>query len=794
VVIAMAMQALNRKLLRDLWRMRGQAFAIAMVVAAGVSLYVTYLSNFESLRRTQQAYYQQQRFGDVFASLKRAPSSVAGLLRGIAGVSAVETRVVADVELDFPELNTPVTARLVSLPAAGRRPMLNDLYLRRGRWIDPNRPDEVLVAEAFVDAHQFEPGDSITALINGRLKRLRIAGVALSAEYIYTTTRGELVPDDKRFGVIWMDERALAAAFDMEGAFNDVVIALGPGAEANEVIARVDATLERYGGHGAIPRALQFSNWTLENELLQLESFGLLLPVIFLLVAGFVLNVALGRALSLQRPQIAALKALGYSNRELAWHYTKWALAVGIGGLLIGIGLGAWLGSLVGDIYNRYFKFPNLEFGVPLRTVLGAAALTLTAAGGGAYSAVRRAVRIPPAEAMRPEPPARYHKTIFETPWIARELGAVGRMVIRNISRHPLRAGASILGIASAVALLMVGMVMFDAMDHLINTQFWSMQRQDAAVGFIEPRSSAVRYELAALPGVLAVELQRRVPVRVRAGHRDRYVTITGIDPDGRLQRIVDGDGRVFAVPAAGIAMSAALAAGLRVSAGDAVTIEVLEGDRRRHQLQVTTLVDDVLGLTIYMDAPALHRLLREGDTASGAMLLVDQQYAEPLLRRLKAMPGVAGVSLKRAVLKAFRDTMAATMNVTIFVNLLFAAVIAVGVVYNAARVALSERSHELASLRVLGYTRAEISLILLSELAVLTAAALPAGWALGYALCTAVFATVQSEVYRFPLYVSRPATAWASIGILASALLAGLIVRRRLDRLDLIAVLKVRE
>ncbi|HEX4913001.1 MAG TPA: FtsX-like permease family protein, partial [Vicinamibacterales bacterium] len=600
--------------------------------------------------------------------------------------------------------------------------------------------------------------------------------------------------DDKRFGVIWMDERALAAAFDMEGAFNDVVMALGPGEDPTAVIAATDTLLERYGGLGAIPRALQFSHWTLENELLQLESFGLLLPMIFLLVAAFVLNVALGRALSLQRPQIAALKALGYSNRELAWHYTKWALAVGIAGLAIGIAAGAWLGEMVADIYNRYFKFPNLAFAVPLRITLGAAALTLAAAGGGAYAAVRRAVRIPPAEAMRPEAPARFRKTVFETRLIAAELGAVGRMVMRNIGRHPLRAAASIFGIASAVSLLMVGMVLFDAMDHLINTQFWIMQRQDAAIGFVEPRSSRVRYELAQLPGVLAVEPRRTVAVRVRAGHRDRYVTITGIDPNAHLQRIVGADGQVYAVPATGVAMSKALGEVLQVAAGDDVTVDVLEGDRRTHPLRVSALVDDVLGLTLYMEIASLHRLMREGDTASGAMLLFDQQYADRLLRQLKSMPGVGGVSLKRSVLKAFRDTMAATMNVTIAVNLIFASIIAVGVVYNAARVALSERSHELASLRVLGYTRAEISMILLSELAVLTVAALPAGWLLGYGLAAAVFSTVQSEVYRFPLYVSRAAIAWASLGILGSALIAGLIVRRRLDHLDLVAVLKVRE
>jgi putative ABC transport system permease protein len=789
----MLITALDRKLLRDLWKMRGQAFAIAMVVAAGVSLYVTYLANYESLRRTQAAYYQQQRFGDVFATLKRAPLSVGADIRALPGVTAAELRVVAEVVLDVEGLDAPAHGRLVSIPA-DRRPLVNDLYLRRGRWIDPGRPDEVIASEGFVNRHGLGPGDTLVAVINGTRRRLTIAGVAISPEYIYVIRQAELVPDDRRFGIFWMDYRALSAAFDMEGGFNDVTLALDPGAAPDAVIAGLDRLLERYGGFGAIPRALQMSHWTLQNELMQLESVGLILPLIFLLVAAFVLNVALTRALALQRPQIASLKALGYSNAQLGWHYIKWALTVGIAGLAIGVAAGAWLGGLVGDLYNKYFRFPELVFVLPAATLLEAAGFTLAAAAGGAYLAVMRAVRIPPAEAMRPEPPARYRQSMIETSLPAAQLSIVGRMAIRNISRHPARAAASVFGVAAAVALLMVGLVMFDAMEHLIDTQFWTAQPQDAAVTFVEPVSADAQYALAHLPAVLSVETQRSVPARVSAAHRYRYLSITGIHSGGRLRQIVDKDGLAYEPRPAGVVVSRMLGELLHVGAGDTITVEVLEGERRRHQLVVQDLVDDVLGLSIFMEMDALHRLMRESGAASGALLLVDRAGEAALSRQLKQTPGVAGVTFKRAVLQTFRDTMAATMNVTILTNVIFAAIIAVGVVYNAARVSLSERSHELASLRVLGYTRAEISLILLSELAVLTLAALPVGWVCGYGLALAIFQLVQTEVYRFPLHVSANIVAWSSLAILAAAVFAGLIVRRRLDRLDLIAVLKVRE
>ena len=787
------LSALNRKLLRDLWGMKGQAFAIAMVVAAGVAMYVMYQSLFASLSETQRSYYARQRFGHVFASLKRAPQRVAADIAAIPGVSAMETRVVSSVTLDLENLDEPAGAQLVSIHS-DRRPTVNDLFLRRGRWLEANRPDEILASEGFVIANKLEPGDQVPAVINGRLRRLTIVGVALSPEYIYSIRPGELVPDDQRYGIFWMDEKALAAAFDMEGGFNDVTLALSPGTSTEEVISQLDRILEPYGGRGAIPRALQLSNWTVENELSQLQSFGFLLPLIFLIVASFILNVALTRALALQRPQIAALKALGYDNAAIGWHYLKWGFVIGAVGIVIGVVGGAVLGTMIIDLYNVYFRFPELRFVVPPRVVVGAAALTFIAAGAGAFGAVARAVRIPPAEAMRPEAPARYRRTVLETPLLSRYLGTAGRMVLRNIARHPFRAGASIFGISFAVAILMIGLVFNDATERLIQTQFWEAERQDVTVNFVEPRGSAARYALARLPGVIAVEPQRAVAVRVRAGYRERYLAISGVPPTPRLKRIVDRNGEPIRLPPGGVVLSLTLAKALDISIGDVVTMEVLEGHRPTRRVEVTGLVDDLLGLSAYMDLEALHRLMQEGDVTTGALMLVDMAQEPKLATTLKQIPTVAGTGFKRSVLRRFREVLAANLGLSIFINLLFASVIAFGVVYNAARISLSERSRELASLRVLGFTRAEISLILMGELALLTLVSLPVGGAFGYSLSAIIVGSIDSEVYRFPLYVSRQAVAWSFLGIIGAALVSGLIVRRKLDALDLVAVLKIRE
>ena len=785
--------ALDRKLLRDLWEMRSQALAIGAVMAAGVVMFVTYLSNFDSLQRTVDTYYERQRFADVFAMLKRAPSSLEADLRAIPGVSVVDTRVVADVTLDVPGLLEPATGRLISVPSRGR-PQLNDVFLRAGRWPEAGRPDEVLASEVFTEANHLSPGDPLIAIINGRRRRLTIVGVALSPEYVFSIRPGEMIPDNRRFALLWMERRALASAFDMEGGFNDVSLRIMPGVPVEEVIANLDRRLESYGGLGAVPRRLQQSAWTLENELVQLSTFGFIIPAIFLAVAAFVLNVALARALALQRPQLAALKALGYSNGQLGWHYFKWALIIAVLGALAGVAVGAWLGAQMIQLYNLYFRVPTLDYRLSVEVALAAMALALISAGIGAGSAVRRAVAVPPAEAMRPESPARYRPSIIETPRVQRALGQGARMVLRNLERQPLRALASIVGIAFGGAILLIGFGFIDAIDVLIARQFNDGMRQDVTVTFVEPRSAAAMHAVASLPGVISVEPMRAVPARLRAGARSRTLALTGLVPDPDLNRVIDQEGRPHRLPPDGLVLSRMLGVVLGVAPGDLVQVEVLEGRRPVRQVRVAAVIDDIMGLQAYLDISALGRLMREGGTVSGAYLQVDPRALESLYAKLKLTPAVAGVAIREAALRNFRDVMAQNMNLTIGINVVFAAIIAMGVVYNAARISLSERERELASLRVLGFTRGEISSILLGELAVLTLLALPCGTLIGYGLGLIIMSLFQNEVYRIPFIVTPATIAWGWLTIIVAAALSSLAVRRRLDHLDLVAVLKSRE
>jgi putative ABC transport system permease protein len=395
---------------------------------------------------------------------------------------------------------------------------------------------------------------------------------------------------------------------------------------------------------------------------------------------------------------------------------------------------------------------------------------------------------------MRPEPPARYRRSIVERRALQRHLTHATRMVLRNVERQPVRAAATVVGISFAIAILLFGFVFLDVMDQLAYTQFSLVQRQDATVSFVLPASAGALFDLRSLPGVLYVEPYRSVPARLRSRHRSRYLPLLGLRAAPELSRVVDLHGRPVTLPPTGLVISKMLGDILGVRPGETVAVEVLEGARPVLEVPLAALVEDSLGLNAWMDKGAMHRLLREGETLSGAHLMVDPARVQDLYRRLKALPAVGAVGVTAAMLDAFRRLTAENFAIIAIFDVGFAVIIAFGVVYNAARISLSERTRELASLRVLGFSIPEISLILLGELALLTLLAIPVGLLIGWGLAKLVMASVSNEFYRFPLVLTVDNVAVSTLILLAAAFLSGLAVRRKLDHLDLVAVLKTRE
>ena len=787
------MHPLNRKLLRDLRQMRGQMIAVGLVMICGLAVMIMSRSLILSLESTRDAYYAGHRFGDIFADLKRAPNSLRARLAEIPGVAAVETRIVAGVTLDLPGIREPADGTFLSLPDE-RPAQLHLLYLRTGRLPEPGSRREVVVSEAFASAHGFVAGNTIDVTLYGSRERFRIVGIALSPEFIFEARGGDALPDPKRFGVFWMNERELAIAFDLDGAFNNVVIDAAPGADLRALKAELDRQLEPYGGRIAYDRSEHPSARQLADEIKGLRASAIFSPAIFLSVAAFMTSAALTRLVRLQREQIAQLKAFGYSSTEVGVHYLKFALVVVVAATIGGSLVGFWMGDQVVTIYHRFFRFPelrlHLDWPASLAALLASSATSLL----GVIGAVRQAVRLPPAEAMRPEPPADFKPAVLERLGVQRWVPPVFRMALRNIERKPWQAFFTVIGLTFATAIPIVPGAVRDGVAYLMDFQWSQAQRQDVTARLIEPGSLHVLSAMEALPGVMSAEPFRTVGARLRYGHREHRVGVTGLPRNARLNRLLDQNGVPAVLPLSGLLLSEKLAEMLGVVPGNRIRIEIQEGSRPVLEAVVAGTITDFSGVGAYMEIDALRRLLREGSTISGAHLAIDRARWSDFLEAVKNTPRIGALSITAAARASFNETMGEMMGTIQGIYLSFAVIVAFGVVYNGARIALSERSRDLATLRVVGFTPREVTAVLIGELAVLTVIALPGGLFLGSQLTRLIVEISATETVRFPVVLTSRTYLTAVLIIVFSSSLSFAVVSRRLRELDLIGVLKARE
>tara|TARA_R110002020_G_scaffold198830_6_gene400098 strand:+ start:23950 stop:26316 length:2367 start_codon:yes stop_codon:yes gene_type:complete len=784
---------LDHKLLRDLWRIKGQAFAIGMVIAVGVMMLVMMTGLVTSLNETRSAYYERYRLADIFAPVTRAPERLLTRLAAIDGVGTVEGRVKGGALINLADTDLPVQAQAVSLPDL-RAPQLNEVYLTDGRMIDSDRSDEILLLQSFARAHDLNPGDRLSATMNGARRTFRIAGLAQSPEFLYTTAPGELVPDDARFGVIWMSNSALAAAYDMQGAFNEALLSLTRGANEAAVLAAVDRTLDAFGGLGAYPLSEQTSNRFVTEEISGLDAAAVGVPPIFLAVAAFLLYIVISRMVQSERTEIGLMKAFGYKNIEVGAHYFKMVMAISLGGALAGCMLGILAGRAMIQLYTAYFKFPFLVFQLePSSFLIGVSVSVISASAGGIF-VLRQVFALTPASAMRAPAPPDFSRTGKIGAVFNRLLDQPSRMVLRRITRQPARMAGAVIGIACGMALSVSMITIYAGFDRTIDLTFSVVDRSDATVSFTSPVADKTIYELQRLPGVTFVEPRRTVSAILRNGLHSYRGAIEGIPKKARLYRAIDKDLTPIEMRQGGITLSTSLATELRIAPGDTLTVEVREGRQPVLQLPVTGIAESLLGSPAYMDMQALNRALREPGRVSGAYLSIDSAEAGPIYRALKDMPTVAGVSLKSDARDAFKVMMDTGAGAIRYVMGAIAFVITFGIVYNSARIAYAERARDLASLRVIGFTKGEAAFVLLGELAAVTLIALPLGAVLGYFLSFGIAAGFSTDLYQIQAIFDPGSYGFAALVVIGAAVTSGWLVKRDVDGAELISALKTRE
>jgi putative ABC transport system permease protein len=784
---------LDRKALRELVTMKSQTFTIALVAACGVAILVSFLSAYDSLTGAVDGFYRSSRFADAFAVVKRAPNTLLGSIRDLDGVDLLEARIVYDATLSIPGQAEGATGRFVSIPDAVPQ-LLNKIHINRGRLPEPYSLNEVVISEAFAKANGLKPGSEIYGIVNGRYRKFLIVGIGLSPEYVYAFRGQSPLPDDKHFGVVWLTEKTLSEILDFKGAWNSISFTVQGGYSVRDVIKSIDPILLNYGGAGAFERKDHPSHFFLNSELNELRVMVVVLPVIFLGVASFLLNVVIARLISRQREQIATLKALGYGNFTIGLHYMKIVSIIILLGSIPGILPGIWLGHAMTVLYGDYFRFPSLDYVFQAYVPMVGVAASVLAALLGALHSMGEVVRLAPAEAMRPPAPPIFHRSLIER--IIGVMKPVTKMAVRNFTLKPVRSALSALGLSLALAIILIGLFWNDTIDFLLGFQFNNAQHEDATVSFHRPILAASVNELNGLPGVLYSEGYRIVPVRLINGSLIENMALFGIPEGARLKRLMDEDMKPVMLPPEGILLNVRTAEKLGVHEGQSLTVELLEGERRSVRVVVASTVEELLGSGAYMEIRSLNRLMKEDAVISMASLSIDFRLADTLYTRLRAMPYVATIDTKNAMLAAFQLMVAELLLLMAFFIVGFACVIAVGVVYNMVMVALSERSWELASLRVLGFTRAEVFRVLIGEIVIQILVSLPLGTLLGFGILKLLLALVAEkiEAFYFPLVIVPSSVATAIFVILIAALFSALLVWRKIQKLDLVAVLKLRE
>jgi putative ABC transport system permease protein len=792
------MKTLDRKLLREFRGHLGMLLAVTSIIAVGVACLVTLASSYLNLSAAKRLYYAQCRMADFSIELKKVPLAEVNRLAELPEVAELRPRIQHYVTVDLDGVAEPLNGQVLSLPDR-RRPVINDIVIRRGSYFTDRRDNEVIVNDKFAREHRLQPGQWIRLLLNDQQQELFIVGTAISSEFVYLLGSNSITPDPKRFGVFFLKQSYAEDVFDFKGSANQVLGRLSAAARGSpqEVLRRAENMLSDYGVFTTTPLEDQMSNRFLSQEIQGLRSFGMITPCMFLAVAAMVLNVLLSRLAQQQRTVVGTLKALGYSDLQLFWHFLKFGLAVGAFGGFLGCGLGWWLAKGMTAIYRTFFEFPELHSRFHWSVYATGLLVSIACAALGSVRGSRAVLRLRPAQAMRPNPPRRGGAVFLERfGWLWRSLGSGWRMVLRNVLRSRLRTAACVFAAAMGASLLVNGFMMQLSLEHLVDFQFRRVMRSDVDLAFKDERGQDALSEAARLPGVDCAEPTLSVACTFINGSHRKKGSVTGLLPNARLTIPRDRHARPIRVPDHGLTFSRTLADALHVKPGDLVGVEPIKGRRRLQYVPVAEISDSYLGASVYANIGYLSRLVDEELAVSGAQLAVDRNPAhrDALYRELKQLPALQSVTARADMIKSLEDTVLENQRIVIGLLVLFAGVMFFGSILNASLVSLAERQREIATLRVLGYTSWEIGSLLLRESMITTTLGTLLGMPLGYLLTVAIAETYASDLFRMPIVASGGLWMLTMACAVAFGLITHVFVQRAINKMDWLDALKTLE
>lgn len=792
------MSVLHRKVWRDLRGSLGVLLTVVAIIAVGAGSLVGLRGAQRVLIDSQHTYYRDYRFADFWIDVKKAPLPAVERIAALPGVGRVEARVVFDVILDLPGVSQPLSGRLLSVPADNLREALNGICLVRGSWFSEDRPEEIIISDPFAKAHDLQPGDRVSLILNRKKESFIIAGTAISPEYVYMVRgAGDIMPDPEHFGVLYVKERYARDVLDFQDACNQVTGKYARGFEGDRAVLldKMERMLDPYGVLASTPRDRQASHRFLSDEINGLGVTAAILPVIFLLVAALVLNILMNRLAERQRSVIGTLKALGYSDGQVLRHFLSFGLVVGLAGGIASAGLGTLMAMGMIEIYRDFYQFPQFVHRSYPDLLALAMAISVVFSVTGTAKGVWGVLKLHPAEAMRSRPPERGGAIFLERfPALWKRLGFRTHMALRSMMRHPARTLTGIFATSVSAAIVFMTLIMYDSTHFLLEFQFEHISHSDADIGMRDEQSVAALYEARDLPGVWKAEPVLGVMCRLRNGWRSRRVMVTGLCEKHELTTPRQRDLTPIDIPSEGLAIARKLAEILGVGTGDRIELTPVRGRRQTVTVRVASIVEGYFGLDCYASQEYLSRLVGEAAAVNGVQLAVVASQTEDLYRAVKDLPNAQGLTVKSDARRSIEATLTESMAASLGVTVLFAGVIAFGSMLNASMVEIGDRVREISTLRVLGYDSAQVAGIFIRQNLVVFVLGVALAVPMGYGLTLAAVSGYDTELFRMPV-VFRPVMILMTGAVtLLFVLAAQWFVYRAVCKLDWLEGTKVRE
>ncbi|WP_339735419.1 FtsX-like permease family protein [uncultured Gimesia sp.] len=794
------MKVLHRKLLRELFAAKGVLAAIISIIAVGIGCFIAMSSTYDNLEYSRKNYYRLCHMADFSVELKKVPIGDLATLTDVPGVINILPRIIFEVTASLEGVEKPLSGKVVSLPAHENAP-INSIVIKQGSYFTDQRQEEVIVNDAFARAHNLRPGDRIQLILNNRLQDLLIVGTAISSEYVYLIGPGGLVPEPETYGVFYLKHNYAEDVFGFEGAANQILGQLAPEFQnanrVRQVLDQLELNLDDFGVFSTTPLEQQSSHWFLKSEIDGLKVSATILPTIFLIVAALALNLLMSRMAEQQRTVVGTFKALGYSNQEMFLHFIQFGLLIGIAGGIFGTLIGYSLAGAMTAQYRNFFEFPSLTNQMYPRVILLGMLISVFFAVLGTFRGVRSVVRLSPAEAMRPKPPLRARRILLEKIqvfWNA--LDFRWQLVLRDIFRNRTRTLGGLLSATVGAMLLLVTFSMYDSAFALLDFQYDKLLLSDIDIGFKDDHDYSAFYESQQIPGVDYAEPLFQVGCTLKNGIHEKKVGIIGILSDARLTIPRDTAGARVEVPQTGILVTRKLADILQVQAGDSIKMIPVSGDRIARQVPVMKIIDSYLGLSVYADFHYLNRLMGESSSLTSVQLKTNPRPAvtRQIYRELKQVPAIQSVNSIRDQKDKLQEVLVEQMVVMIVVVIIFSCLIFFGSILNASLISLSERQQEIATLRVLGYTPAEVGSIFLRESLCINLPGILLGLPTGYWAAKGINIAYDTELFRMPFTIGTMSWVYTVLLGILFTLISHWPVQKAIQKMDWLTALNVKE